>query len=644
MTATRLGTRRGRTPANNETRALVALPIVAVLLALASLIPATRPQMQPADQLGTLGFSYSARGAAVPSGRYPAASNLWFHDGTWWGVLFRPSRDAHVVNRYDARTATWVDTGTVVDDRNAARSDVLWDGAHAYVVSGGMDPGDTADAAILARLSFDSLSGQYSMDPGFPVRVAPSGAEAFTIDRDDTGRLWVTWTYDGRVWIRHSLADDRRWSAPTALPVPQAENLLPDDVSSVVAYDGHVGVMWSNRAAGAVYWASLAAGLAGDADWTVTAAVQGSALADSRIDLLALRNDPVGHVVAAVKTARGLVPNPNTDDPQVLVLVLGDDGTWARYVESTVGENLGSPMLALDQDHRMLYVFTSGPCCSGGTIYYKRTSLDAIRFGPGPGTPIIRRGDGSALNGPTTAKQAVTQESGLLAVASDAKAGIYMHAFITLSGPDVAGPPASPSSSPRASPGGAWLRDGFESGLMDEWPIVVTGPGSEAAVDPDQARTDAYGAHLSAGTADGAFAYARFPLPQPEQTLEAALDFRVLAEGAADSNVPLVRLLGPDGSRILSVYRQNQGRGGIWISTPDGRTETLAWIELGTWSRLDVSVKLAPLGAIVDVSLDGQFIGRGSVDVGPGIAFVQIGNEVKNQRFDIAIDNVLVAP
>lgn len=648
MIATPVGSSGERASTSRTSRALIALPLIALLLAIPSLVPAWRPEAPepPPGSVGSLGFSFNARAVAVPSGRYPVGSNLWFHDGAWWGVLFRPNRDAHVVNRYDPETTTWTDTGTVIDDRNAARVDVLWDGGHLYALSGGQDPGDSDDAASLARLSYDSLSGQYSMDRGFPVRVAPSGAEAFTLDRDDTGRLWATWTYDGKVWVRHSLADDRTWSELIALPVPQAENLSPDDVSAVVAYDGHVGVMWSNRTAGAMYWASLPAGQAGDDGWTVTAALQGPSLADSRIDLLALRDDPAGEVVAAVKTGRGNLVNPGKDDPAVFVMVLSANESWARYVESTVGDDQGSPLLALDRGRRTLHVFTSGPCCDGGVIYRKETPLDAISFEPGPGTAFISRGRGSALDGPTTAKHVMTSDTGLLVVASDAKAGVYMQNLLPLTGVPVAAPstPSPSGASGQPSEGEPWLEDGFETGTLELWPIVKTGPSSTAAADPDHARTDAYGAHLAAGSAEGAFAFARHPLARSPSRLELAMDFRVLAEGAANSNVPLVRLLDSDGSRIVSVYRQNQGRGGIWIATPDARTETLGWVDLDTWSRLELSVADGSGGVVVDVRLDGQFIGRSLVDVGAGVAWVQIGNEVKGQRFDIAIDNVMIGP
>ena len=642
---------RGLT-SNLPTRRLVGgLVVLGALLALPSVLPSPVPPVADPAVVGTEDFSFRAAGVKAPSGPKPEASKLWFNDGSWWGVLFRPYRDAYVINRLDPKDDAWVDTGVVVDDRNDSRADMLWTGSKLYTVSGGTSVGLEADAPILLRMSYDAQSGTYSMDEGFPVRIARGGAETFTLDRDETGRLWVTWTTDRKVWVSRSLDDDRHWSVPAPLPVPEAGELSPDDISSVVAYDGHVGIMWSAQPDGAMYWASTPV-VPGTAEpvWSVTAAVQGPGLADDHVNLQALHDDPAGLVFAAVKTSRNDAPSAKPFDPLIMLMVLERDGTWARHVVSTVKENETRPLLAVDAEHRRLYVITSAPCCSGGTIYSRATSLDRIEFPTGRGS-VLMRSTSDALNNPSSAKHDVTGETDLVVIASDDKADLYMHASIDLGGPPVPKPtPSAVADPPGGSPvpssaatSSLLLQDGFEDGAMDEWLVQFGGPGSTVNVQPPAARTDRMGLRVTSSSSPDAFAYARVTLPEVTTDLAVDLDFRVLAEGPDDANAPLLRLLAPDGTRLLSLYRQNQTAGRIWTATPGGREPTLGRTALDTWAHLEVTTQSRGTDVVADVHLDGQFVGQVVLGaVASGIGSVQVGNETHGQMFDINIDNVRV--
>ena len=60
---------------------------------------------------------------------------LWFNDGSWWGNLWdTASSDFHIF-RFDAATASWVDTGVTTETRANTHHDVLWDGTTLYVAS-----------------------------------------------------------------------------------------------------------------------------------------------------------------------------------------------------------------------------------------------------------------------------------------------------------------------------------------------------------------------------------------------------------------------------------------------------------------------------------------------------------------------------
>lgn len=619
---------------------------VGAILAAPTLLPPAQSAAQTDPNDGP-DFSYRAAGVSAPTGRKTEASKLWFNDGVWWGVLFRISRDAFTINRYDAKNSDWVDTGVVVDDRNDSQADMLWAGDHLYALTGGKDPRSDKDAIVLVRMSYDRGSGSYRMDSGFPVQLESTGSEVFTIARDETGELWMTLTRDRKVFVAHSLGDDHAWTKPEVLPVPEASAIADDDISSVVAYDGHIGVMWSDQRAGAMYWASRPTGTA-DASWTVTAAVQGPALADDHVNLKALHDDPAGLVVAAIKTSRNDLPSADPDDPLILVMVLQQDGTWARHVASTVKENETRPILEIDTDHRTMYLVASGPCCSGGTIYYKSTSLDRIDFQPGRGAVLMRHGNASALNNPSATKQSINGETGLLVLAADDEAQVYMHAALPLTGPAVPKPSAAPLLPGGArAPGGdtelrTMLDDGFEGGNLRAWTSTPFGTQSAVAVEAAAARTDRFGLRLSAANDPGSFAYARLALPGGASTLTVDLDFELLDEGTS-GNTPLLRLLAADGSRLLSIYRQNAAGGRIWITDGTTRSSTLGRVELLTWAHLEVTAQRTGDVVQINVGLDGQLIGGTALP--PAIttfSMIQLGNETKGQPFAMAVDNVRV--
>src|SRR6476661_6378843 len=100
-------------------RLLIAL-LLAASVALALPLPA-----QAAD-VGIPGPSFAADGVRTPTAD-KAQSKLWFQDGSWWGLLWSESAHATTIHRLDAATQTWQGTGTVVDARQTARGDALWD-------------------------------------------------------------------------------------------------------------------------------------------------------------------------------------------------------------------------------------------------------------------------------------------------------------------------------------------------------------------------------------------------------------------------------------------------------------------------------------------------------------------------------------
>jgi hypothetical protein len=616
--------------------------------------PASAGPVSPAG-VGYQDFSFAANGVKAPTGRKPESAKLWFNDGSWWGSLFRPTRDAYTINRFDVATQTWIDTGTIIDDRNVARADVLWDGSHLYAISGGTDPTQDKHASVLDRFSYDGVTRSYTMDRGFPIRITDGGAETFVLDRADNGQLWVSFTHSQTVFVTHSLGTDRDWTRPFAIPVPQATDLTPDDIAAVIAYEDHVGVMWSDQTDGAMYFAEHANGAPDDA-WSVSAAIQGPALADDHMNLKSLRRDPAGLVFAVIKTSRNDVPDARPDDALIVLLVLTRDGVWEQHIVGTVGDEPTRPLLLIDTDHRTLHVFDSAPCCSGGTIYTKATSLDRIDFQSGVGAPFIRS-KSNRLNNPASTKQNVTAESGLLVIASDDRDDRYMHNFLSLDGPPAAQPsPAPPlpgrSSGPvadpgvDASPGALLFEDDFENGSLSRWAKLLTGPGSTVAVDSNGGRFGQSALHLAAGPDEGAMAAARIALKAPQSTLSVGLDVKIHLEGPAEGNVPMLRLFDPTGHRLVTIYRQNLKDSRLWVGVGSDHVATQGRLDLDTWGYLSVNVHPngRDAGSIVSVRLDGRLIAQvPAATLEQPTSIVQVGNDSKNQPFDLYVDDVRVS-
>ena len=258
-----------------------------------------------ATSAGAAGFQdFSYAGVVAPTADKPQ-SKVWINDGIWWASLWNTTRARHEIHRLDWATQQWASTGVPIDARRTSTSDILWDGAHLYVASSGPSAGIASQSARIYRFAYDPGAQTYVPDQGFPVTVSSGGMEAIVLAKDTAGTLWVTFTQNDQVFMAHSQGDDRLWSAPAVLPFPQATALAPDDISSIVAFDGKIGVMWSDQGdplVEAFQWATHVDGTA-DTQWTLQTASSGDHLADDHINLKALSGDPRAAVFAATKTS-----------------------------------------------------------------------------------------------------------------------------------------------------------------------------------------------------------------------------------------------------------------------------------------------------------------------------------------------------
>ncbi|MGE5462837.1 MAG: hypothetical protein ACM3PS_05760, partial [Syntrophothermus sp.] len=394
------------------------------------------PARAATNNVGYKDFSMS--GTTAPTGEKPQ-SKLWFNDGIWWGVLYNKASRHFEIYRFNWATDTWTTTGVMVDARSTSTADALWTGSRLYTVCN-VPPGASGDTNIyVMRFSYNSAMKAYSVDSGFPVSVYNRGVETVVMDRDTTGQLWVTFTSSngsgGRnAYVTHS-ASDTTWITPYIIPVSGANTLERDDISTLIAYSGKIGVMWSNQNDSTIYFAYHPDGTA-DNNWILNVAVQSPKYADDHLNIKSLQADPAGQLFAVVKTSLNDVNSSTSTKPLVLLLQLANQGSWSRRTVWRIVDKATRPIVLLDQQNRNIYVFATVDYGSqtSGAIYYKSVSLDdpGMQFVDGRGTPFIASSTDTHINNASSTKQALNNTTNLLVIAGDDSSHYYFHNKIVL--------------------------------------------------------------------------------------------------------------------------------------------------------------------------------------------------------------------
>lgn len=407
------------------------LPWLLSVLALFSVFSLVHPavvalmQIDSHEIVGYQSVSYENTRLASPTAD-KSQNKLWWNDGHWWADMISERTNRHHIFRLNWEQQVWSETDTELDPRPRSKSDILWDDEtqKLYVASTGYATADTAEhmtRGVLFRYSYDSPTQSYHLDEGFPVLIMSGSSPSLTLARDSTGQLWITYIQQQQVMLRHSLDDDRLWSAPFSLPT-EADGVTDGDISALLAFDAKIGVAWSNQGVDAMYFAIHEDGAAPD-DWHQEVVIQGERYADNHLHLAA---DSSGRVYVAAKTSRS--------DPLaalVVIYVRDTSGRWLGHVFGYGRDQHTRPSIIIDDDNELLYMFATSPQ-SGGAIYYKSTPLDNISFAAGTGTLVLSHPEATYLNDVTTTRQHVTGETGLVVVASDRHTRRYYHNFVPL--------------------------------------------------------------------------------------------------------------------------------------------------------------------------------------------------------------------
>lgn len=328
-------------------------------------------------------------------------SKAWYNDGFWWCVLYDGVDGSHF---YRLVEDTW-EKGELVYPESPTRADVLSKGDILFVLEW------EASLPRLYEYNYDRAKKNYRLLDRFPVELnVQKGHETMVIAQDSRGKLWIPFELNGNVKVIYSTSDDHLvWNTGG---VDIADGLKDDDIASIIAFDGHIGVFWSNQNTG-----SLSFRIHRDGDpedkWQETEVVaSGKLVADDHINL-ALAED--GRIFAVTKTsvddAGGPVEGPT--QAQFILSVRSMEGIWKFYDVAEVSPVFKSrPIVVLDEENDEVYVFYR----DDEAIVSKRSSMADIDLGNPPVT-VLTAPD-VIMNNVTSTKQNVTSGTGLLILAT----------------------------------------------------------------------------------------------------------------------------------------------------------------------------------------------------------------------------------
>jgi hypothetical protein len=449
------------------------------------------------DPQSYIGPSYDINFVTEPTDS-SVQSKLWFHDGSWWGILSSEQTGQFQVHELDWDSQRWVDRGVLVEERPFVKLDALSDGTSLYVAATGtrISPGH---ALRVRRFTYDGAARTYRLEPDFPRDLTAGGVTDVSMAASADGRVWLAYIDLLRVTVTYSDTGGVSWVEPVILPVDEAQ--LPAERAAITSSDGAIAVAWTSQHDDLLHAAIHVDGAPDDA-WTAhSVAVAGLTYGE---DQLSARATSDGALFIAVRSSLDQVDNDNPDSPQILLSRLEGD-TWTQAVVSRVRDGHASPQVLIDEMRELVYVFAEAE----DDIYVKAADLESLSFSPGLGSVAIVPGgeppDGGAPSAsPTpsasgtpggeialpsmtrvsTTKQSAAGLGEIVIIASDDVNGRYGHGVVGLSGgrmpPAVAGhvgdPPAHLVAGLPIGTTTALFRDSFLP--FQAGPATVTGWGT----------------------------------------------------------------------------------------------------------------------------------------------------------------------
>jgi hypothetical protein len=323
-------------------------------------------------------------------------SKVWLHDGIWWAV-FPDSTGSHIW-RLDGDT--WSKSLLLSTNINAkADVELLEQDGVVHVL--------LFDGSLTELVSAEYVGGPnpsfvpWSQRPA-PVSVPLDSAATAVIALDSVGRLWLAYAALSQVEVRYADSSDSfsSWSGPIVLE----GNVDSDDIATVVAFDGQVGVMWSNQLTERFGFRlhidgdSPTAWSADEVPASQSAQNVGGGMADNHLNIAAASD---GTLYVAAKTSYD-----STGFPSVVLLVRRPSGVWDDLYGVDNEDTRG--IVLLDEASEKIVVVHAE--LGGGDLRYQISDMDNIHFGA-----LKLLIAGSTLNDPSSTKQLLLNEFVVLA-------------------------------------------------------------------------------------------------------------------------------------------------------------------------------------------------------------------------------------
>jgi hypothetical protein len=320
-------------------------------------------------------------------------SKIWYNDGSYWAVL-QNGTGSHIYRLVGGNWEIREDVDSHRDNGLEGHEDVLWNGYELFVLV-------YASTPLLYKFVYDTSTDLHHRVAGFPVAIPDAGgSETMVIDQDSTGRLWAVYEGGGRVYAAYSTsADHTLWETPG---VVLRDGLNDDDVASVIAFNGRIGVFWSDQNRWEFGFRTHADDAAPDV-WTSTEIVRpGVGNSDDHLNLCA---DSAGRVYAITKDVEN----------EFAVHKRSATGSWTTRSNITGGQTGTRPSLMLDATETKLYaMYTCWDCGGSDPIVYRVGSTSTLSFGSS--TTLLSATDQS-LNDVTDMKQTLPPD-GFMAIAA----------------------------------------------------------------------------------------------------------------------------------------------------------------------------------------------------------------------------------
>ncbi len=327
-------------------------------------------------------------------------SKVWTYYNYWWAVM--PNSTGTKLFRLDGTSWTSVLSLSPATDTHA---DVKVAGNTVHIL---LFRGTSSE---LVSVEYVPASHGYQLWPVRPSNVPitlDSGVETATIDLDSNGRMWLASDGNTNVNIRWSDSPYSSWNGPITL----VNNISTDDISRIIAFDGKVGVFWSNQNTQRfgfrdhVDEQDPSIWSADEVPASQSAYNVGAGMADDHMNIAAATD---GTLYCAVKTS---YDTPGY--PKIALLVRRPAGTWDNLYPIDESGTRGISLLD-ESNSTVTIVYTASEGLND--IVYRQSYLSPISFGPrrtlinGPyndatstkqnydGQIVVLAGDGSSVAG-----------------------------------------------------------------------------------------------------------------------------------------------------------------------------------------------------------------------------------------------------